>query len=31
MDNAGRLNQAVAAAADRVVVMHAGLAHVLKD
>lgn len=31
MDNAGRMNQAVAAAADRVVVMHAGLAHVLKD
>ena len=31
MDNAGRLNQAVAAAADRVVVVHAGLAHVLKD
>ncbi|MDA1090676.1 MAG: bifunctional adenosylcobinamide kinase/adenosylcobinamide-phosphate guanylyltransferase [Proteobacteria bacterium] len=31
MDNAGRMNQAVAAAADRVVVMHAGLAHVLKE
>ncbi len=31
MDNAGRMNQAVAAAADRVVVMHAGLAHGLKE
>ena len=31
MDNAGRMNQAVAAAAGRVVVMHAGLAHVLKE
>jgi adenosylcobinamide kinase/adenosylcobinamide-phosphate guanylyltransferase len=31
MDNAGRMNQAVAAAADRVVMMHAGLAHVLKE
>jgi len=31
MDNAGRLNQAIAAAADRVVVMHAGLAQVLKE
>jgi len=30
MDRAGHLNQAVAAAADRVVVMHAGLAQVLK-
>ncbi len=31
MDNAGRMNQAVAEAADRVVVMHAGLRHVLKE
>ncbi len=31
MDNAGRMNQAVAAAADRVVVMHAGLARILKE
>ena len=31
MDNAGRMNQAVAAAAARVVVMHAGLAHSLKE
>ena len=31
MDNAGRMNQAVAVAADRVVVMHAGLAQILKE
>jgi len=31
MDNAGRMNQAVVAAADRVVVMHAGLPQVLKE
>ena len=31
MDNAGRMNQAVAAAADRVVMMHAGLPQVLKE
>ncbi len=30
MDNAGRMNQAVAAAAQKVVVMHAGLAHEIK-
>ena len=31
MDNAGRMNQAVAAAADRVVAMQAGLARTLKE
>ena len=31
MDNAGRMNQDVAAAADTVVVMHAGLAQRLKE
>ncbi len=31
MDNAGRMNQAVAAAAAKVVVMHAGLAQILKE
>jgi len=31
MDHAGRLNQAVAVAADRVVLMTAGLPHVLKE
>jgi len=31
MDHAGRLNQTVARAADRVVLMTAGLAHVLKE
>jgi len=31
MDHAGRMNQAVAEAADRVVVVTAGLPQVLKD
>ena len=31
MDNAGRMNQAVAATAQRVVAMHVGLAQILKE
>lgn len=31
MDNAGRMNQRLVACADRVVVMYAGLPHILKD
>jgi len=31
MDNAGRMNQRLAASADRVVILHAGLPQILKD